>query len=100
MVAVPAAVVVDVHHGEWAGIALLHRTVFDEGVWRVYARRCHAGFVEGDLEWKRISAVSGRIADECAASGLCELWVAMESLMMAKKSMILELTACELSAVS
>ena len=96
MVAVPATVVIDVYHGEWAGAALLHRAVLDEGLRGLYAWRCYAGYVERDLEWKRVSAVSGGIAYERTSSGLCQLWVAMEPLMQGPKSMIRELTACEL----
>ena len=72
------AVVADVHYGEWAGAAVLHRAIQHEGVWGVYAGRCVADGVARDLEWGGVSAVSGGAADGCAAAGLWELRVAME----------------------
>ena len=50
LVAVPAAVDGDVHHGQRPGAPLLHRAVLAAGLRELHPRRCHPADAAGNLE--------------------------------------------------
>ena len=80
MVALPAALVADVYHGERTCASVLYCSFQHEGIRCVYTGRRNAEHVARDLEWWRVSAISRGFADERTSFGVYELRTAMESL--------------------
>ena len=58
VVALPAAVVVDVFHGQWPRLAVLYRAVFAAWLRQLYAWPCGAAVLAGHLERARVSGIS------------------------------------------
>ena len=81
MVALPAAVVIDVFHGQWPRVAVLYRAVFAAWLRQLYAWPCRAAVLAGHLERARVSGLSRgaafrqaarRAAPIAACAGACE----------------------------
>src|SRR4029078_1172895 len=78
LVALPAALVADVFHGQWPGAALLYRAVFAARLRQLHFGQCDAANLAGHLERARVSGLSQGPAARCAAGGLRQLRTALE----------------------
>src|SRR4029077_11078774 len=78
LVTVPAAVVLDVSHGQWPRAAVLHRAVLAAWLRELHARRCGPAIAAGNLERACLSRVSRGAAIRSAAEKLRQLRPALE----------------------
>src|SRR5205085_8814892 len=58
VVALPAAVVIDVFHGQWPRLAVLYRAVFAAWLRQLHAWACRATVLAGHLERAGVSGLS------------------------------------------
>ncbi len=85
MVSLPPSLESDVHHGEWTGSSLLHRSILHAWLRQLYFGQCHAADHAGDMERRKVPGIPARIAEPATAAGLLQLWAALEPLIWAYK---------------
>ena len=81
MVRVPPALVADVFHRAWTGVAVLYRTFLCSGVRELHVGGCDAADASRHLEFAGLSGFPWVVAGGCAAGALPELRAAVEFVM-------------------